>query len=124
MTWNPTHVDRRRPRAGGNGPSEAAADGLAWQLPRGDRRLSARRVEDLERRLTDAENLTRANRRELDLQFQRMAQMQADIDALLKAARSSAPTSRMPQLETHRIAPDRRDEPSAVPPPVSRRRRP
>jgi hypothetical protein len=53
-----------------------------------DRRMGARRTEDLEQRLVEVENLARANRRELELQFQRMAHMQADLDMLLRIARS------------------------------------
>jgi hypothetical protein len=58
-----------------------------------DRRKGARRTEDLERRLVEVENLARANRRELELQFQRMAHMQADLDMLLRIARSVAARS-------------------------------
>ena len=58
--------------------------------PRGaDRRTGSRRAEDLERRLTEVEHLTRANRRELELQFQRMAHMQAELDMLLRLAREA-----------------------------------
>jgi hypothetical protein len=42
-----------------------------------DRRQGARRTEDLERRLAEVEDIARANRRELHLQFQRIAHMQA-----------------------------------------------
>lgn len=37
---------------------------------------------DLLRRLADVEDMARVNRRELELQFQRMAQMQVEIDKL------------------------------------------
>jgi hypothetical protein len=37
---------------------------------------------ELLRRLTDVEEMARANRRELELQFQRMAQMQVELDKL------------------------------------------
>jgi hypothetical protein len=53
-----------------------------------DRRNGTRRAADLERRLAETEALARANRRELDLQFQRMAQMQAELDVLMKLARA------------------------------------
>jgi hypothetical protein len=49
---------------------------------RAERRGSVRRQLDLIRRLTELEEWVRANRRELELQFQRMAQMQADIERL------------------------------------------
>jgi hypothetical protein len=54
-----------------------------------DRRTGSRRAEDLERRLAEVEHLTRANRRELELQFQRMAHMQAELDMLLRLAREA-----------------------------------
>jgi hypothetical protein len=41
-------------------------------------------VADLQRRVTEVEELARANRRELELQFRRMADMQAEIDMLRK----------------------------------------
>jgi phage host-nuclease inhibitor protein Gam len=49
-----------------------------------DRRPAIRRVADLQRRVTEVEELARANRRELELQFRRMADMQAEIDMLRK----------------------------------------
>lgn len=49
-----------------------------------DRRGGFRRDEDVARRLTDLEETVRANRRELELQFRRMAHMQAEIDKLKK----------------------------------------
>jgi hypothetical protein len=54
-----------------------------------DRRTGSRRAEDLERRLAEVEHLARANRRELELQFQRMAHMQAELDMLLRLAREA-----------------------------------
>ena len=50
-----------------------------------------RRAADFERRLAEMEDILRANRRELGLQFTRIAQMQADLDALLKSARANSP---------------------------------
>ena len=50
----------------------------------GERRAELRRAEDIVRRLTEVEELARANRRELELQFRRIADMQAEIDALKK----------------------------------------
>jgi len=49
-----------------------------------DRRRATRREADVLRRLTEVEELARANRRELELQFRRMAAMQVEIDALKK----------------------------------------
>jgi hypothetical protein len=40
--------------------------------------------DELKRRLSDVEELAHANRRELDLQFKRIADMQAQIDRLEK----------------------------------------
>jgi hypothetical protein len=48
------------------------------------RRATLRRDVDILQRLTELEDLARANRRELDLQFRRMADMQAQIDQLKK----------------------------------------
>jgi hypothetical protein len=41
-------------------------------------------LEDVRRRLTDVEEMARANRRELELQFRRIAEMQVQIDSLLR----------------------------------------
>ena len=49
-----------------------------------ERRASLRREADVERRLGDVEDLAKANRRELDLQFRRMADLQAELDKLLR----------------------------------------
>ena len=49
---------------------------------RGERRDTPRRKEDVLRRLCEVEEMARANRRELELQFRRIADMQADIDRL------------------------------------------
>jgi hypothetical protein len=58
--------------------------------PRGsDRRNTLRRTADLERRLAEMEEHVRASRRELDLQFQRMAQIQVDLDLLMKLVRGT-----------------------------------
>lgn len=53
------------------------------------RRVSGDRTDrtwrtDVQQRLADVEELARANRRELELQFRRMAEMQVEIDALKK----------------------------------------
>jgi hypothetical protein len=39
-------------------------------------------IEDLARRLMEVEEMARANRRELELQFRRIADMQVEIDRL------------------------------------------
>ena len=66
-----------------------AASGDGAKRPRAaNRRDGTRRAADLDQRLAATEELARANRRELDLQFQRMAQMQADLDTLMKLARA------------------------------------
>jgi len=49
-----------------------------------ERRADVRRAEDVVRRLTEVGELARANRRELELQFRRIADMQAEIDKLRK----------------------------------------
>ena len=49
-----------------------------------ERRVVLRREADIMRRLTEVEELARANRRELDLQFRRIAEMQVEIDKLTK----------------------------------------
>jgi hypothetical protein len=41
--------------------------------------------------LAEIEDIARANRRELQLQFQRIAHMQADLDRLLKQAGAMTP---------------------------------
>jgi hypothetical protein len=45
------------------------------------------RLAVFERRLAEAEDMARANRRELELQFRRMAEMQVQIDRLLRESR-------------------------------------
>lgn len=50
----------------------------------GDRRRATRREEEIMRRVSDVEELARANRRELELQFRRIAEMQVEIDKLKK----------------------------------------
>jgi hypothetical protein len=48
-----------------------------------NRRATLRRHhDDVLRRLEEVEELARANRRELELQFRRMAEMQVDLDKL------------------------------------------
>jgi len=54
-----------------------------------DRRNRLRRDADMQQRLSDVEELARANRRELDLQFSRMAEMQVEIDKLKKRQKRS-----------------------------------
>jgi hypothetical protein len=76
--------------------NDAPHDGNGKRARQGDRRHGSRRAEDLERRLAEVEDLARANRRELHLQFQRMAHMQADLDRLMKTARSLPTTSGVP----------------------------
>lgn len=49
-----------------------------------DRRTVLRREQDMIRRLAEVEELARANRRELELQFRRIADMQVEIDRLSK----------------------------------------
>ena len=55
-----------------------------------DRRAKPRRVTDSEPRLRALEELGEANRRELALQFHRIAQMQVDIDRLQRRALDGA----------------------------------
>jgi hypothetical protein len=50
----------------------------------GSTRAELRRADDVQRRLTEVEEMARANRRELELQFRRIADMQMEIDALKK----------------------------------------
>jgi len=45
---------------------------------------TAQLPDEWRRRLQDVEKLARANRRELEIQFQRMADLQAEVDALKK----------------------------------------
>jgi|GEM_PF-3824074 hypothetical protein len=60
----------------------------------GDRRAAPLRLaEEFERRLVEMEEIARANRRELGLQFTRIAQIQADLDALMKSGRSGSAQS-------------------------------
>ena len=49
-----------------------------------DRRVALRREADMDRRLRDVEELARANRRELELQFRRMADIQVELDTIKK----------------------------------------
>ncbi|HXD17302.1 MAG TPA: hypothetical protein VN654_09810 [Vicinamibacterales bacterium] len=53
-------------------------------LSRSAERAASRGQTDLYARLAKVEEIARSNRRELDLQFQRIAQMQAALDRLLK----------------------------------------
>jgi len=116
------HIERETMRKIQN---QGDNDGNGNRARIGDRRQGSRRAEDLERRLADVEDLARANRRELQLQFQRMAQMQADLDRLLKPAHSMPAHSRPPD-GTRGV--DRDISRSAIahdgaPTPASRRRR-
>lgn len=65
-----------------------------------DRRIALRREQDLIRRLADVEELARANRRELELQFRRIADMQVDIDRLLKWQHRNGAMPPAPELPT------------------------
>ena len=47
-------------------------------------RNQSRREVEMRKRLSEVEELARANRRELDLQFRRIAAMQVEIDTLKK----------------------------------------
>ena len=51
---------------------------------RSPERAASRGQSDFHERLSKVEELARSNRRELELQFQRIAQMQAALDRLLK----------------------------------------
>jgi hypothetical protein len=57
---------------------------MAKRASTGDRRVSTRRLSDLASRLSEVEQIAKANRRELDLQFRRIAHMQVEIDRLKK----------------------------------------
>jgi hypothetical protein len=59
----------------------------AAQTRQAGRRATARRLDDVITRLSEIEDVARANRRELDLQFRRIAEMQAEIDRLKKRER-------------------------------------
>ena len=75
-----------------------------------DRRgVPNRRADDFERRLVEMEDLARANQRELGLQFTRIAQIQADLDALLKSSRANSlpQSSRREHSENMQPAADR-----------------
>jgi hypothetical protein len=69
-----------------------------------DRRgTGIRRAADFERRLAEIEDLAQANRRELGLQFLRIAQIQADLDSLMNAGRSHLSGSSFPHEPTEAI---------------------
>jgi hypothetical protein len=89
-----------------------------------DRRGSViRRADDLDRRLSELEDLARANQRELELQFRRIAQIQVDLDSLLKAGRSN-PTPPSFSHEQSQSGPESRiDTPLAALPEMHGRRR-
>jgi hypothetical protein len=53
---------------------------VAKQPRRPPRRVRSRRDADILRRLTEVEDVARTNRRELELQFRRIADMQAELD--------------------------------------------
>ena len=61
--------------------AETAATNNSSRSPE---RAASRGPTDLYERLSKVEELARSNRRELELQFQRIAQMQAALDRLLK----------------------------------------
>jgi hypothetical protein len=57
---------------------------MAKRRATGERRIALRRQSDIARRLSEVEEIARSNRRELALQFRRMADMQVEIDKLKK----------------------------------------
>jgi hypothetical protein len=106
-----------------NQSTERGSDHGANQGRFGDRRGPViRRADDLDRRLTELEDLARANRRELELQFRRIAQIQVDLDSLLKAGRSNLSPSSFPH-DQGQAGTDSRDTPLAVLPEMHGRRR-
>jgi len=72
---------------------EPSSNGNGAQRRSDDRRVALRRATDLERRLADIEHLARASQRELDLQFKRMAHIQADLDRVLRELSLSTHTA-------------------------------
>jgi hypothetical protein len=52
------------------------------------------------RRLADVEDLARANRRELELQFRRIADMQVEIDKLMKGHHRNGAATPSTELPT------------------------
>jgi hypothetical protein len=64
-----------------------------------ERRNGIRREADLAQRLAEVEALALANRHELNLQFQRMAHMQADLDRALRSTHSMPSRSLCEQME-------------------------
>jgi len=82
-------------------PDRPGGDGADRRRMSDRRGVPNRRTVDLERRLAEMEDLARANRRELGLQFTRIAQIQADLDALLKSGRANSlqPPSRREHSE-------------------------
>ena len=126
MHWDQAQGERHNEREMmRNNQHQGTHDGDGNRPRLGDRRKGSRRAEDLERRLAEVEEVARANRRELHLQFQRMAHMQADLDRLTKSSRSLPPTSGLP-YETKGF--DRDGSRTAVAhaarvPPAPRRRR-
>jgi len=126
MHWDQAQSERHNEREMmRNNQHQGTHDGDGNRPRLGDRRKGSRRAEDLERRLAEVEEVARANRRELHLQFQRMAHMQADLDRLMKSTRSLPPTSGLP-YETKGF--DRDGSRTAVAhdarvPPAPRRRR-
>ena len=63
-------------------------DGRPDRLRATERRNGIRREADLTQRLAEVEALALANRRELNVQFQRIAHMQADLDRALRSTGS------------------------------------
>jgi len=68
--------------------TERQTDGRPDHLRGTERRNGIRREADLTQRLAEVEALALANRRELNVQFQRIAQMQADFDRALRSTGS------------------------------------
>jgi hypothetical protein len=132
MTWDPAQGERHRerqttktsPKLDRDRASDNGGDG-GLRSRGGDRRNGFRRAEDLERRLAELEELARANQRELHLQFQRMAHMQAELDSILRPA---TPLTSRPRLPYENKGLDREatrpvDARTAAVPPVPDRRR-
>ena len=125
MHWDQALGERHNERETMRNNHNLGTDDGNGNRPRmGDRRKGSRRAEDLERRLAEVEDIARANRRELHLQFQRMAHMQADLDRLM----TTRPLPPPPGLPYEARAFDRDGSRTAVAhdakvPPAPRRRR-
>ena len=89
-----------------NHSADRASGDSAERRRASDRRgAGVRRAADLERRLADVEDLAQANRRELGLQFMRIAQIQAELDVLMKLSRSNLSRSPFPHGHAEDIQP-------------------